>query len=137
MGRQRVSLCMRGDCLGRSKCTECIRIYNNRYNSQLSNEERRLRDTRAFVNYGVRAGVIKRDKCLICGSPNSEAFNTDLENPLETVVWLCTRCRALLRNDLLILTPDEIDKLNEVLVEKGKAPIESRYNIQEIIQKNK
>jgi hypothetical protein len=45
---------------------------------------------RRLVEYAIKAGLIKKLPCSICGDPKSEAHHEDYEKPLE-VVWLCRR----------------------------------------------
>lgn len=38
----------------------------------------------------VKAGIVKKKPCQVCGSKNSEAHHEDYSKPLE-VVWLCDK----------------------------------------------
>lgn len=41
-----------------------------------------------ILNNAVRAGVVKKQPCHICGSDRGEAHHPDYSSPLD-VVWLC------------------------------------------------
>lgn len=45
---------------------------------------------RNIVSSKIRAGTLKREKCVICGNIKSQAHHTDYLKPLE-IIWLCRK----------------------------------------------
>lgn len=43
---------------------------------------------RVEARNAVKNGELKRDDCMVCGSPKSEAHHEDYSKPLN-VIWLC------------------------------------------------
>lgn len=45
---------------------------------------------RRMVHAALRAGLLIRERCIVCGDPKSHAHHPDYSHPLE-VVWLCPK----------------------------------------------
>lgn len=57
--------------------------------SQLSDEERRRGNARAYLNVYVRRGKVVREPCIRCGATPTEGHHyLGYDRPLD-VVWLC------------------------------------------------
>ena len=66
-------------------------IIPKRKSSTPVNKEKKQATT--TVNNAIRDGKIKKEKCIVCGSMNTEAHHEDYSKPLD-VVWLCSRHHA-------------------------------------------
>lgn len=86
-----------------TRCKECRRNYNARYNSTPQaramylrlNKERKRTETekiknkaRKSVYNAIRRGALVRQPCEVCGSEKVEAHHTDYSEPRK-IRWLC------------------------------------------------
>lgn len=56
------------------------------------NEEQRKKDRcRSYASVYLRRGKLKKEKCLVCGSENSQMHHKNYNEPLN-IVWLCRSC---------------------------------------------
>lgn len=61
----------------------------------LSDEDRRRANARAYLNVYVRRGKVQRGPCSRCGTTkNVHGHHEDYDRPLD-VIWLCARCHRL------------------------------------------
>lgn len=56
--------------------------------SELSPEQRKKANARAYANTYLRRGKIKRAPCEVCGAKRAEMHHPDYDRPLD-VRWLC------------------------------------------------
>jgi hypothetical protein len=75
-----------------------MRVSRPKY-SELSGEERKKVNARAYANVYQRRGKIERHPCYVCLSPRAEKHHEDYDKPLQ-VRWICRKCHVELhRND--------------------------------------
>ena len=74
-------------------CKSCHAEWQKKYrpkHSELSDEQRKKANTRAYTKEYVKRGIIKKQLCSICGESNVEMHHDDYSNPLE-VKWFCRK----------------------------------------------
>lgn len=79
-----------------NKCRYCYSDYKKNRN-KLSHESKKIK-ARQKAKLLVRAGIIVREPCKLCGSTNSENHHPDYNNPTD-VTFLCNKCH----NELHVL----------------------------------
>jgi len=89
----------------RERNAEKLREYNRRYNKEwrrsfgYHNERNsktkypKKNKARRLLQYAVKIGVIKRQKCETCGKENAQAHHFDYNQPLR-VNWFCPLCHT-------------------------------------------
>lgn len=76
------------------KCKKCKNIYMKewRKNHPLSEDQKIKGKTRSYVSVYFKRGILKKEKCLFCGSTKKLEFHhTDYTKPLK-VICLCRNC---------------------------------------------
>lgn len=66
---------------------ESMRRTRKKYR-ELSAEDKLKSNCRAYLNVYVKRGIVKKQPCLICNNPKSQAHHEDYSKPLE-VTWYC------------------------------------------------
>lgn len=97
--RKRPKLCSSCYCVLRRAgdqryCLECHAAYmreNRPEYAQLSSEQKRRSNARAYANTYQRRGKFEREPCRDCGLPEAEKHHEDYSRPLE-FIWLCRKC---------------------------------------------
>ena len=79
-----------GQRWGRLCFNAYMRATRPRYRD-LSAEQRRRSNCRAYTNVLVKRGVLTRGNCADCGSVHVQAHHPDYSNP-RLVTWLCGPC---------------------------------------------
>lgn len=83
------SLCSR---LGKQRyCKACHAEYmreNRPKHSELSEDQRKKANTRAYTHQLIKRGKLIKQPCKVCGNVNSESHHEDYTKPRE-VIWLC------------------------------------------------
>lgn len=73
-------------------CNACHAEYmrkNRPRHSELTDEQKKKANARAYLKEYVKRGYIKKEPCIICGTMEKlEAHHPDYSKPLE-VVWYC------------------------------------------------
>ena len=83
--------------LNRTKQAYCLSCHNeymreNRLkHSELSPEQKKKANARAYLNVYIKRGKQSKQPCEICGCNNVQAHHDDYDKPLE-VKWLCSPC---------------------------------------------
>lgn len=75
-------------------CLKCHAAYMRDHrpkHSDLSDEQRKKANCRAYANMYRKRGKLVQKPCEQCGDENSQMHHDDYENPL-IVQWLCRRC---------------------------------------------
>lgn len=70
-----------------------LRNYKKNYSKILSYNRKKPKIVQSAYNkikYSIKLGIIKKQPCGICHSPNSQAHHEDYSKPLD-VIWLCAR----------------------------------------------
>ena len=82
-------------------CNPCraalMRRTRKRY-CQLSPEERKKSNARAYANSEQRRGKISPVDCQRCGNPKAQKHHPDYSKPLK-VIWLCRKCHNLIHRE--------------------------------------
>lgn len=74
-------------------CNLCHNKYqrdNRKKHSELSYEQKRKANARAYANSYLNRGKIKKQPCEICGDKNVQMHHDDYSKPLE-IKWLCVK----------------------------------------------
>lgn len=74
------------------------RINSTKYSS-LSDSQKFKSNARAYANTYLRRGVIKKEKCRICGKEQSEMHHGDYTKPLD-IIWLCRMCHMKIHKEI-------------------------------------
>ena len=70
---------------------ESWRVYHAEYNREWRKNNTTFKDKVRFKVYrALQSGILKKGKCLVCASPDTEAHHDDYEKPLE-VKWFCRK----------------------------------------------
>ena len=75
-------------------CNYCHAEYmrlNRPKHSDLTDEQRKRANARAYANVYKRRGKLIQENCKDCGDPNTEMHHEDYDKPLE-VTWFCRDC---------------------------------------------
>lgn len=59
--------------------------------SELTGEQKKKVNARAYANVYLRRGIIERGACRDCGASKVEMHHEDYDKPIE-VTWLCKSC---------------------------------------------
>jgi hypothetical protein len=62
--------------------------YNRAHSRKFKEVHPEKRAAHLAVARGLRAGVIAKAPCVVCGNPKSESHHEDYSKPLE-VIWFC------------------------------------------------
>lgn len=71
------------------KCHAAHMRTNRPRHSELTEEQRKKANARAYVNQYIRRGKIKKQPCEVCGEP-AQMHHDDYSKPLE-VRWFCRK----------------------------------------------
>lgn len=90
-----VSICKCGNpvrAAGQRYCTSCHAEYMRKWRKthRLEGEALKKSNARSYANTYLRRGLLKKEPCIECGSPDSEMHHEDYNKPLE-VIWLCRK----------------------------------------------
>jgi len=74
-------------------CDACKSQRQKRYRAEnsLEGEAKRRADIRSRIGVDVRAGRIRKGKCVVCGVENVRLRILDFDNPIESIRWLCPK----------------------------------------------
>lgn len=77
----------------RRTCLKCKAIYQKEFRKRkpLTEEQKIKANCRAYAKVYLKRGKIKKKRCLICESENSQMHHEDYSKPLD-VIWLCRPC---------------------------------------------
>lgn len=82
-------------------CNDCHAEYerlNRPKHSELTDEQRKRANVRAYANVYKNRGKLIQENCENCGSPDSQMHHEDYDKPLE-VTWLCRDCHLQLHEN--------------------------------------
>lgn len=86
---------------GQKYCLKCHAAYMRRWrpkHSDLTPEQRRKANCRAYANVYLNRGKLEKLPCEKCGDPESQMHHDDYSKPLD-VTWLCRPCHLELHQD--------------------------------------
>lgn len=75
-------------------CKSCHAKYMREHrpkHSDLPEEARKKANARAYAHVYRDRGKIKKENCIICGSPDSQMHHPDYSKPTQ-VQWMCRPC---------------------------------------------
>lgn len=93
-----------------SYCKSCHAEYmrtNRPKHSQLTDEQKKKANARAYVKVYLERGKIEKKPCEICDDNKSEAHHEDYNKPLD-VKWLCRKHHLELHNKSLNLVNNNL-----------------------------
>lgn len=84
----------------------CLKCHNKnmrnwRKTHPLTEVQRKKDRVRSLAGVYLRKGKIKKEKCNVCNSVNSEMHHPDYSRPLE-IVWLCRIHHLNLHKELIL-----------------------------------
>lgn len=115
MAQRRKSYCKKPGCPGRRACRECRNISSRAVRPKhrdLSFEEKVKANARSYANVYLKRGLLIKQPCNLCGSPDSQMHHEDYTKPLK-VDWLCRPCHLKLHG-VHGVPPSEIWEITSV-----------------------
>lgn len=75
---------------------------NRKKYSELNPIQKKHDDARSYLRLSIKRGVIKKERCCICGNEHVEAHHEDYDKPLE-VIWYCRKHHIQYHNERTLL----------------------------------